>query len=385
MATTPRKTAAKKTATPAEIEAQNVKLRDEITGNIERVQSLAEAENVEGVATLKEETEGLIAKLPTGERVALRSALTAASKAEKPEAKAEVELKAKAAEVVNLQSDYHNFEGVAELVDQAAEKVLEFAKASVSGGHELANITFYAWTRITKADGTPDLKGDTDAAKSVTKDAFDKVLKGLPEEGTNEEADNLRAQLGTVRKAMQHGREDVRVNYIRGLAHSPEEAARFGALVEGKKGADISTAVAAAYEITLLTRAEKQKALRDSKKALAAAEEKFEEVTGALDAVDTETAAKVEAGEMTEAEREEALKAANEAVAEATKALEAVKGEEKAATPAEELADALTKMSKFVGGLKAEGVAGLDAKKKDALRKKATETRDALIALLGNW
>lgn len=382
MATTPRKTAAKKTATPAEIEAQNVKLREEIEGNIERVQSLAEAENVEGVAALKEEIEGMIAKLPTGERVALRSALTAASKAEKPST--EVEVKPKVAEV-SLQSDYHNFEGVAELVDQAAAKVLEFAKASVSGGHELANITFYAWTRITKADGTPDLNGDTDAAKSVTKDAFDKVLKGLPEEGTNEEADNLRAQLGTVRKAMQHGREDVRVNYIRGLQHTPEEAARFGALVEGKKAEEIPTAVAAAYGTTLLTRAEKQKALRDSKKAIAAAETKVEEVTGALDVLDTETAAKVEAGEMTAAEREEALKAASEAVAEATKALTAVKGPEKEATPAEELADALTKMSKFVSGLKAEGVAGLDAKKKDALRKKAAETRDALVALLGNW
>lgn len=384
MATT-RKTAAKKTATPEEVEAKNVKLREEIAGNTERVQSLAEAENVDGVAALKEEIEGLIAQLPTGERVALRSALTAASKAEKPaETKAEVELKPKVAEV-SLQSDYHNFEGVAELVDQAAEKVLEFAKASVSGGHELANITFYAWTRITKADGTPDLKGDTDAAKSVTKDAFDKVLKGLPEEGVSEEADNLRAQLGTVRKAMQHGREDVRVNYIRGLAHSPEEAARFGALTEGKKGADIAEAVAAAYDITLLTRAEKQKALRDSKKAIAAAEEKVEEVAGALDAVDTETAAKVEAGEMTEAEREEALKAANDAVAEATKALNAVKGEEKAATPAEELTDALAKMAKLVGGLKVDGVAGLDPKKKDAQRKKATEIRDALIALLGSW
>jgi hypothetical protein len=372
MAATPRKTAAKKTATPEEIEAKNVKLREEIAAATERVQSLAEAENAEGVAELKAETEGMINDLPTRERTALRATLAAAAKAQKPEPKAEVEVKPKAAEV-ELQSDYHNYPGVAELVAKTAERIKEVASTKFAGGRELANMTFDAWIRITTKDGVPDVNGVTQAAKGVTIDAFDMVVKNLPEEGTDAVADGIREEINSIKKSMQNAREDVRVEYIRALEHSPEEAARFAAITEGKEGSVVDV-VAEHFGTTLLTRSEKAKLARDTKKAI-------ESKTKALEAIRVDSASKVEKGEMTAEEAADAVAEAEKAVEEAASTLPAPK----VTTPEEDLTDAITKMSKLTDALKAEAVAGIDEKKQKALKAKAEAIQAKVAILLANW
>jgi hypothetical protein len=373
--------AAKTTETAAQ---KNTRIREEIAGAFERLRSLAEADNADGVKELSAETDGLIAQLPAKERNALRQEMKAAGQAapkEAPAASTELATAAVGAEIVVPTRE------VDALVAKGSEMVRDLAASKFKGGREIANIIFDIRTRITK-DGVPDLNADLDASKKKSAEVYDSVTENLPEEGTDANADGVRAEIASIRKSAQNAMNDVRVEYIRALDHSPEEAAKFAKLTEAKADAKPSEVVAAYFDVTLLTRAEIAKAAREAKKALEAAQTKLTEASAAVSLTEAETAAKVEAGEMTADEATEALTAVREAEAEATKAVEAAEkaapgGEKPAKTPAEELADAVAKMAKLLDGAKVAGVDGLDDKGKKATRAKLEKIRDAVKELLG--
>ncbi|MGW6920860.1 hypothetical protein ACWGA9_06185 [Streptomyces sp. NPDC054950] len=236
---------------------------DQIDANIERAKSLVEAENTEGLAQLKEETEELISSLSGQGSIAVkkekRNAWTAAATAqEKPASKAVAEAPK---EGTVQPKTYDQYEGVAELVSLGVEKVSEGIKAHVKTStlaKEIAALTFDAWLRIPNKDGNPDLRGDSDAAKKASRAMYDQALEGFDDDYDHAEA------LKKLIRSAQTQRTDVRAAWLRSLDEDTEEAAERIALVEGvlkdaPEGAKLSEFAAAHYRVGLKGELEKSR------------------------------------------------------------------------------------------------------------------------------
>jgi hypothetical protein len=364
----------------------NAKLREEIEANIERMASLVEAENVDGAQELKKETDTLVAKLPARERNPLRQKMTAAVTVQEVPTPA---VPAPSTEVATLPKDFTEIAGVNPLVDQAAAKVREAAATAYGAGKEIARMLLDIRLNIPK-DGVPDLQADLDQSKKASTAVYTRVTEGLPAEGTDEAADVIRAGVDSVKKSAQNAMVDVRVEYLRALDHSPEEAKRFSKLIDAAKEVDgkkpsASEVVAKHFGITLQTRAEIAKANREKKALVEKAQNKLDTAAAKLGQLTDEVERKLEAGEMTEDEMNEALAPANEAVAEAQKELAAASGPAetgKEKTPTEILIDHVKKMEKLSKEVDAKGVEGLDEKQKKATRAKLEAIRDTVKNLL---
>jgi hypothetical protein len=356
------------------------KLREEIEANIERMASLVEADNVDGAQELKKETDTLVAKLPARERNPLRQKMTAAVTVQEAPTPA---VPAPSTEVATLPKDFTEIAGVNPLVDQAAAKVREAAATAYGAGKEIARMLLDIRLNIPK-DGVPDLQADLDQSKKASTAVYTRVTEGLPAEGTDEAADVIRAGVDSVKKSAQNAMVDVRVEYLRALDHSPEEADRFVKIIKGKEGKP-SDLVAKHFGITLQTRAEIAKANREKKALVEKAQTALDAATAELETKAEEFDAKVEAGEMTAEEMDEALKGANEAVAAATKELADASGPVetgKEKTSTEILIDHVKKMEKLSKEVDAKGVEGLDEKQKKATRAKLEAIRDTVKNLL---
>jgi hypothetical protein len=386
-----KKTAAKPETTAKATEAEDAaaKVREEIEANIERLASLVEAENAEGVADLKKATDSLVAKLPVKERNPLRQRVAAAATAqEKPEPAKSTEV-AKAT-VSDVTAPARELDAK---VDAAAAKVRDAAASAYGAGKEIARMLLDIRLTITKA-GIPDLQADLDESKKRSTAVYTKVTEGLPDEGTDDAADVIRQGVDSVKKSAQNAMVDVVVEYVRSLDHSPEEAKRWAKVIEGTKGADGATlkptdAVAKHFKLKLMTRAEIAKATRDSKKAIEKAQQTLDTAEAKLGTLSDEVDRKVAAGEMTAEEKTEALAPAKADVVKAEKELadaeEAAPGAgkaEKAKTPTEDLTDSVSKMTKLLEHAKVAGIAGLDDKGKKATRAKLEKIRDAVKDLL---
>jgi len=331
-------TAASKSETAAKYE----RLREEVAAIIERIPSVVEAENAEGVQTLAEEADVLIAQLPAKERTALRKLVKDASTAqEKPAEKPSADVVKKdkeAGAVVGTSVDA--------TVKAGSARVFEIAKAKFKGGKEISQIILVGIrSNIIKPDGLPDLKGDLDISKKKAGEVYSTITDALPEEGVDEDADGVRAELNSIQRSSQNYMGDTLVEYIRALDNSPEEAAKYAKLTEGKPDVKLIDAVAAHYDVKLITRSEIAKAKTARK---------------------NELAAKVAAGEMSQEEADEALS-----------------DDKPAKTPDAELFDSVSKMAKLAKLAKTEGIADLDAKARTATRKKLEAIRDAVKELLG--
>jgi hypothetical protein len=273
-----------KTEDKAETTAEkNARLREEIAANIERVRSLAEAENAEGAEELAVETDTLIGQLPTKERNKLRQVLKAAGvaepKAEEPKATQSSEVATK------TPTDFAKIPGVPELVEEASAKVRELAISKFKGGHEIAAKIFEIRTHIKTDAGYIDFAADTDAAKKASSTVYDAITEKLAEEGENEADDAIRAEIGSIKKSAQNAMGDVRALFIRALDTSSDEVkAQYQYAQDAHPDKALSEAVFDFHNITTRkTRAEIAKAAREAKAALAA---------------------RVKAGELTEGEAE---------------------------------------------------------------------------------
>jgi hypothetical protein len=356
------------------------KLREEIDANIERMASLVEADNVDGAQELKKETDTLVAKLPARERNPLRQKMTAAVTVQEVPTPA---VPAPSTEVATLPKDFTEIAGVNPLVDQAAAKVREAAATAYGAGKEIARMLLDIRLNIPK-DGVPDLQADLDQSKKASTAVYERVTKDLPEEGTDEAADVIRSGVDSVKKAAQNAMVDVRVEYLRALDHSPEEAARFVKIVKDKEGKP-SELVAKHFGITLQTRAEIAKANREKKALAEKATKALDAATAQLGQLDDEVSRKLEAGEMTKEEAEEALAPANEAVQKAQQELAAVTGPAetgKGKTATEILVDHVKKAAKLADEIDVAGIDGLDEKAKKATRAKLEALRDKVKSLL---
>lgn len=214
---------------------------EQITANIERAVSLAEAENVDGLEELNKETEALISGLPTrgktpdgdftwaGYKKAARDDMRKASQAQpKPEPK-----EAPKAEVVTIA--YTDFEGVEELVTLGAEKVAEGVRLHLRTSEvakEIATVALDICMRIPNKDGNPDIMLTSQQARDAMSDLYAKAGEGFERNEANEKA------LKSLQRSVQYYRNDNRAELLRSLdddsSDTADERQAFAAILADK-------------------------------------------------------------------------------------------------------------------------------------------------------
>lgn len=253
------------TTTPAKLDItteEGQAALEQINANIERVRSLAEAENVEAVKELTDETETIISNL-TGKgnikakkdsREALKAAGLVQDKPKAEVAKAPVEGKV-------MDKTWDQYEGTTELVHMGAEKVAEGVKTHVKTStlaKDVAAVIFDVWTRIPNKSNVPDIKGDSDAAKKASKALYAEAGKGF------EETYDTKKALNALIRSVQDQRSDVRAEWLRSLDGDDDVAAERRALMatvlEGKpEDEKASEWVANVYGVSTIGQTEKRR------------------------------------------------------------------------------------------------------------------------------
>lgn len=244
----------------------NARVSEEVSGNIERVRSLAEAENAEGVATLVTETNALIAQLPADDRAELTKALAAAAAGQD-----------RAVPAVAKPMTYADYEGVTGLIALGAEKGAAGVRQNIktaTTAFEVAAITLGMWVRMPNEDGDPDLMGNSGPAKAATKKLYRDIGAAL--KGSSLDSFDVKQGSRALVRSIQSSRTDVRAIYLRGLdADTPEgalERQRYARILADKpEETDVSAWVARHYDVSLKGRTELQREYHHAKKALPAA------------------------------------------------------------------------------------------------------------------
>ncbi|WP_461005538.1 hypothetical protein [Streptomyces capparidis] len=265
-------------------EAQD-KAAEEIRADIERLPSLIAEGKDDSAKELADQITTAIQAITGTGAAAIKAKLRAEfqktksdaekAKAEKAKAKAE-----KAAPVVLATQDFMKVEGVPNRIAAAADKVRKVAGEKFARGKEVAEAIFDIRTHILDKDGDPDLTARSDQAKKAATKVYDTVLEGLPEEGTDENADIIREAIGDIKKDVRNAMTDVLVGYVRSLDTTPDdpeelkvveaERARFKKALEAFPDMKPSDAINAYYEkagkaLPTQTRAEIARANREKK------------------------------------------------------------------------------------------------------------------------
>jgi hypothetical protein len=248
------------TTDQGEIMAENTEVEttiEQINANIERAQSLAEAENTEGLAELNKETEALISSLPqrgkapsgetwTKTKQKMRNDFRAVAEVQtKPEPKGKAVAKAKPAEPAIDPKDYSVYQGVTELIADGAERVAEGVRLhrKVSDlAKDTAAVILDMWRRIPNKDGNPDIMGNSQAARNAAAAIYAKAGEGFELDFDNAQA------LAKLQRSVQSHRSDVRAQYLRELENDAEEQKRYAKALEAKpEGVTVSEFIADLY------------------------------------------------------------------------------------------------------------------------------------------
>lgn len=258
------------------------RIAEEINSNVERARSLAEADNVEALEELNTETETLISRLPSrGKRPGTERTWTQYKKDKRAEFKAAATVQEKPAkaepkaEVATLETkDYATVEGVTELVTMGAERVTDGVTAHIktsSLAKDIASVLLDIRRRIHNKDGNPDLTARTDAAKKAASAIYAAAGESLGKGDLD--AYDVEESVKKLRRAVQHQMSDVQAAYLRGLDESPEEAALFAKILEGKpEDTPVALWVANHYDLKLKGQGEIARERYHEKKALEAGE-----------------------------------------------------------------------------------------------------------------
>jgi hypothetical protein len=325
-------------AAPADPHAEVV---EQITANIERAKSLAEAENAEGLAELNKETNDLISSLPTRGRhgdtawakvkQGMRAELKAASQAQAAsplESKrtgktdrptAAMVLKAKAEAEA---ADYTKFDGVEDRVKAGAGVVVDGVRLHVKTSQtarQAAEMLLDAQRRIITKDGVPDLKSADPATLKARKDMYEQARTVLAAEG---DADHAKSLVDKFSQSVRNQFSDVLVGYVRQLddpSSADEVKELYGPVLAAHPELTPSEAVFTFYDIPRLSKrelmAENQRAKNAKLKELEAkAEEGDSEAAEKVEEIKTATVQERIAADIQSAERSltAAVKAARE-------------------------------------------------------------------------
>ncbi|WBP87031.1 hypothetical protein [Kitasatospora cathayae] len=287
--TTEGETEVPKTETAETPETTQEQIQEQITANIERVRSLAEADNEEGAAEIVKETKSLI-------DAAKGASSTATNKLRKGfRDELEKAMQAKPAEPIKPSKEvvpvvkYEDIEGVSDLVRMGAAMVSEgiagLAKSS-DVADKVGAILLDMWLRIENPKtGCSDLRGDSDEAKRASKDmyaAIEEELKGNP--------DGAKI-LDSYKRQIQRRRQHRTVEYVRALDNSPEEHRHFAKALEANPDLSPSEAVRKVCRIAEKSEIEKTLERDAAKRQLKNAQKALE--SGKLEGEEAEEAKKI--------------------------------------------------------------------------------------------
>lgn len=240
---------------------------DEILANIERVRSLAEAENADGAAELFGETEALIKAIKgTGSqkrKKELTDQLNEASEA-KP---GEVERIHEGTIALETQ-DYTIVPGVSELINRGAKDLAEGVKLHLKAAdtaRHTAEVLLEMRLKMNDKHGAPDLAAKSHASKQAAQAMYDEVRQANDLEDTFANRDAVKKLMRSV----QYQMSQVVVDYVRSLDSNPDEAAKFRQATEAFSDATPSEAVFSFYNINRQSQAEIAAQREADKRALA--------------------------------------------------------------------------------------------------------------------
>ncbi|NEB35886.1 hypothetical protein [Streptomyces sp. SID14515] len=217
--------------------------------------------------------EALLLELPNGKRTAnrlrLREAQDAIAEAVKEADKAAAKAAAAASKALGVleTTDYHAVPGAEELAEEGAAKVAAIRDAigsAAEAANEAANVQLHARRRFRNKDGLPDIDGKSQAWRDWSNDLNVKAEIAVTSDLPEDEKKRRTLIQGSVRAQMSQ----VRVDYIRALDHSPEEAALFlkaANPVKVKKDEKVSDAVFRHFGIASRSIAEKKRDDRAAK------------------------------------------------------------------------------------------------------------------------
>jgi hypothetical protein len=287
-------TVAKATETKAEDKYADT--IEQISANIERAGSLAEAENAEGLEELNKETESLISGLPIRGKTPAGDKTWAAFKQESRNAFREAATVAEpkpSTEVVTLETteDYRSVEGMEDLINEGANVISEGVKLHLKAsetaynlGRNLLNVRLSI-----KVKGAPDLKAKSQAYRDASGHLKAQAIVQLREAGVDEFDANEAAE--KLWKSMQNQTGDVLADYAKELDGPKREEwdGLFGEVAKAHPALSPSEAVSAYYGIDLVGPREKARIKAAEKRELA------EKAKQALEAGNTDEAEELEA------------------------------------------------------------------------------------------
>lgn len=241
---------------------------EEITANIERVRSLAEAENVEGAATLSDETMELIKGIKGSGSVKLRKEfMTQLDEAGKAQPAREME-KIHEGTIALETQDYTTINGVTELISKGAKDLAEGVRLQLqasSTARQAAEVLLAMRLKMNDKSGAPDLAAKSHAAKMAAQAMYNEVRESNDLEDNFENRDAVKKLMRSV----QYQMSQVIVDYVRALDSNPDEAAKFEKATEAFPDASPSAAVFSFYKMKDQSQAEIAAEREAEKRALA--------------------------------------------------------------------------------------------------------------------
>lgn len=241
---------------------------DEILANIERVRSLAEAENFDGMGDIIGETTALIKGIKgTGSKALKEEFTKALLDAEQAKPGAEVD-KVHEGTIALETQDYTIVPGVSELINRGAKDLAEGVKLHLKAAdtaRHTAEVLLEMRLKMNDKHGAPDLAAKSHASKQAAQAMYDEVRQANDLEDTFANRDAVKKLMRSV----QYQMSQVVVDYVRSLDSNPDEAAKFRQATEAFSDATPSEAVFSFYNINRQSQAEIAAQREADKRALA--------------------------------------------------------------------------------------------------------------------
>jgi hypothetical protein len=269
-------------ATKVDITSEDgLRFVQQIDDNVERMRSLAEAENEAGMAELASETEGLISSLSGKGSVAAKKEKRAALKeaaegTPKPTPAPTVEV-----ELLETQN-YKDIPGAEKMVAKGAKQYAEGVRLNLRASEvsrEIAETLLEIHSTMSNKFGDPDLMGSSQGARDATSDLITQAGELFRAQTDADERDVAEA-MDRLLRSQQNWKSDVRAAFARSLNDNPERAERFGRIISARsEGVTPAEAVAAHYGFALKGRRELDRENRQRRKELRAKRELGETLT----------------------------------------------------------------------------------------------------------
>ncbi|MGI5347034.1 hypothetical protein ACQEU8_02425 [Streptomyces sp. CA-250714] len=242
---------------------RNKRLREEIAANIERVRSLAEAENIESTQKLSEETDALIAQLPARERNKLRQQLNEAGQARE---KLPEKRKAEAPATLATQDFAAEVEDGEALMLRGRDLVVQAMRHSDEGASitkQAAEVLLDIRIKARDKDGNPDLALRAPGSRNAAMAVYDNAVKVVAK-STDWERFKLDKERSKVKRSVRYHLQNLMADYLKALAHDTEEAAaereRYKNILKDAAQEDVPKVLAEHYKVSLVAPLEKEKA-----------------------------------------------------------------------------------------------------------------------------